>query len=401
MMFSSFETPNLFNKEIGVIRDVTVGRMTSPAAAKTLVCSNRRGTLDNFLETWLENHAGEAPVVYFHNGNAVMAALFRQLLPQSLAIGALAPDEYDPLRDIPVQMFFNELAAQNPAFAGRISVPYIKGIGTLLLLDRFEPTLFRLNAYANANLGAVIERLGGEMDDAAYAALNRCMNKSDALIEGTLDYLDMLCDACGAGLNRGSMRRGKSIYSALRDGLGVSIDTSELSNAIAADMIFAQLSLARKQGLDYAVVLDADMISERLGNYLVELGASRVCLMLCPDIWSIAGNGRPFAQNILASRNQSIFFPNGNMQLCKSLSGFLDTYWRENRTYAEGGHATRSRRALTILPTYARGRMNNMTVAYARESVMSANELRALPGNVAVMMIDGAQSILVCEMGGC
>lgn len=400
-MFSSLGQSGLCSKEIGVMRDVTVGRMTSSIADKSLVCSNQRNTLDAFFENWLENHVGEIPVVYFHNGNTTMATLFRQLLPQSLMIGAYAPNEYDPLRDIPIQMFFNELAAENQATSGRISVPYIKGIGTLLLLDRFEPTLYRLNAYANGNLGAIIERLSDNMNDSTYAMLNRCMNKSDTLIENTLDYLDMLCDACGAGLNKGNMLHGKSIVSALRDGLGVSIDTSELSNAIAADMIFAQLSLARKQGIDYVVVLDTDMISDRLGNYLVELGTSRVCLMLCPDIWSVSGSSRPFTQNILASRSQTIFFPNSNMQMCKNLSGFLDTYWRENRTYMEGSHKGRNRKALTILPMYANGQTKNVTVAYTRESVMSANELRSLPRHTAIMMIDGIQPILACEMGGC
>lgn len=401
MMPIAYQENGLQCKEVSVAENMTVNRIISFNQDRALICSNDRNTLNSFLESWMENHLGDAPIVYFHQSNDIMSVLFRQLLPQSLIIGNSMIADYDPLKEIPLPFFFNELVARSQTLNGKISVPYLKGIASLLLFDHYEPTLYRLNCYANKHLGRILENHSEDMDDDTFAMLNRYMQKNDSLVENTLDYLDMLCDACGTQLNRGSMRQGKSIYSALKSGMGVAINVAELSNPIAADMIFTQLALSQKQGLHFQLLLDIDVIPDNLVHYLAEISTAQIKLLVCPNIWAIAHkDGVAFAENLLSSRSQTIFFPNNNMQLCKNLSTYLDTYWRENRTYSEGTQRGRNRKALSILPMYANGKHTNIAVAYMRESILSANELRALPKGAAIMLIDSVPSIIACQVSG-
>lgn len=399
-LFPSMPDNDLCVKEIAVLRGMTVARLTSAMGVPSLVCAADRGARDAFLERWFVDYAMEWPIVYMHNGNRTMAALFGQLFPSGLQIGAASRHEYDPLREIPLQRFFHELVSREPDGGRHISVQYIKGIATLLLAERFEPTLYRLNRYASRDLASAIRRHENDLDEDAYAMLNRYMGVSEAVADSTLDYLDRLCDACGAEIHTGRMDQGKSIVSALRQGAGVSIDLEKLHNRMAADMIFAQLSIANSMGIDFVIALDVETASDALANYLSDLGTARVGLMLCPNIWVSARNNGWFSESVLSSRALSVFIPDRNQQLCKGLSGFVDTYWRENVTVTQGAHKGKNRRAFTLLPVLAKGKNSGVSVSKTREVLLSANELRELPGNAAVIISNGAPQIVICGLEG-
>lgn len=387
-------------KPVVITNPVTPSRFVSQRNFRTLVSTDNRGLRDSFVEAWIDNHAGEIPVVYFHNNNAIMSAYFRQILPDSLQIGCTSRSEYDPLRDIPVPQFFSHVISRDTANHGKISIAYLKGIASLLLLDKFEPTLYRINTYANRNLGSVIRRHEDELDEDTYAVLNRCMNRSESSIENTLDYLDMMCDACGSEINQARRDQGKSIYSALRSGSGVSIDVSKItSNPVGANLVFAQLDYARTQGVPYSVILDLEYVPETISSYIMNIGSSTVCLALTSNVWAM-GNSE-FVQNILSSREGSIFVPNGNMTACHDISLFLDTYWKEQETTTISKTKGKNRRALTILPMYANGEASAVAVAKVKDSVMSANDLRQLSYNTAVAVLEGVKEIVVCELACC
>ena len=54
------------------------------------------------------------------------------------------------MREIPAQLFFSELAARSRSLEGRISVPYLKGIATLLLEAVCRDALAEGFAYVEA-----------------------------------------------------------------------------------------------------------------------------------------------------------------------------------------------------------------------------------------------------------
>lgn len=397
MFLASPDNNGLCTKETAVTKVVTATRLIPATSAHMLVNGGDRYTRDSFIEAWLYAHVGEIPVVYIHDGNDIMNTLFRQLMPNCLQIGGgTLVQEYDPLRDIPLQRFFSELIARDPAVAGRVSLPYIKGIATLLLVSHYEPTLYRLNSYASTDLGVVIRRHADDLDDDTYALLKRCMNRSDSSIEQTLDFLDLLCDACGGELNLGRMDRGKSILSALRHGHGVSIDTRKLTNPLAASIVAVQLQLAKECRIPYCIVLDLNsMIPDTISTMLSQGDSARLALFACPNIWSAVSGNSTLPQHLLAIQNLSVFFPNGNMALSHDLSKYLDTYWRENRTHTSGTNRGRSRRSFSILPVNANGTNTGISVQYVRDTLMSANELRKLPPQTGVIIAQSVKPIVI------
>lgn len=387
----------LCSKETAITKEVTTTRLVPPASAHMLVNGGDRSTRDSFIEAWLYAHTGEVPMVYIHDGNDMMNTLFRQLLPNCLQIGGGAiAQEYDPLRDIPLQRFFSELIARDTSTAGRVSLPYIKGIATLLLVSHFEPTLYRLNSYASTDLGVVIRRHADDLDNDTYALLKRCLNRSDSSIEQTLDYLDLLCDACGGELNLGRMDRGKSILSVLRHGQGVSIDTRKLTNPLAASMVSVQLQLVKECQIPYLIVLDLNsMIPDTISTMLTQGDSARLALFACPNIWSSVSRNSTLPQHLLAIQSLSVFFPNGNMALSHDLSKYLDTYWRENRTHTTGTNRGKSRRSFSFLPVNANGTNTGISVQYVRDTLMSANELRKLSPQTGVIIAQNIEPIVI------
>lgn len=384
-------------KPVAITAPATPARLVSQSGFRLLVSTDDRGLRDAFVESWLENHAGDTPVVYMHHGNAVLSAYFRQIMPDCLQIGCTHRAEYDPMRNIPLPQFFSHVIARDAANHGKISIPYLKGIAALLLLERYEPTLYRLNAYAGRNLGNVIRRHEEDLDEDTYAMLHRFMNHSEAIVENTLDYLDMMCDACGGELNLGRMDSGKSIFSALQAGAGVSIDISKLvSNPIAANLVFAQLDYARAQGIRCPMILDLEYMPEVISNFILTTGTSNVALALTTNVWAMANT--EFVQNLLSNRDGSVFVPNGNMTACRDISNHLDTYWRAQRTTTAGNSKGRNRRAFAILPTLANGRTSAISVTEVRDAVLSANDIRQLPRGMAIALFAGVPEIALCPL---
>lgn len=387
-------------KEVAICGNVTANCLAAGYGTSLLVSGSDDTSRDSLIEAWLQAFAYDTPIIYFHDGNILMASLFRQLFPESLMIGAYnTRGEYDPMRDIPIQRFFSELISCSEGASARVSLSYLKGVAALLVADHFEPTLYRLNCYANKDLGAVLRQVEGGMDDDTYELLNRSFNRTEQSIESTLDFLDIVCAACGSELNTGRMSAGKSIVSALRDGKAVSIDTRALENPMAAALVEAQLHIARENGIRYAVAVDSKgNMQDALRKMIMGSEARNLALFSCPNIWAMGHGDTGITDHILSNQRASIFFPSRNQAFCLNLSKHLDTYWRQNVTQVEGRMRGRNRRAFALLPVNSNGRNSAININYTREMLVSANELRELPRNIAVILSPAYEPIMLCPV---
>lgn len=387
-------------KEIIGVNAVTTSRLVGMNASHMLISGNDRSIRDSFVESWFQNNAGDISILYFHDGNEYMPALFRQLIPDSLQLGGTTLSEYDPLRGIPLEEFFNELISRDPSLSGRVSSSYIKGLASLLLADHYEPTLYRLNCYASKDIGAILRRHEDDMEEEAYAVVSRYLRKNQSIIDSTLDYLEMLCTTCGNSLNTESMLKGKSIFSSLMQGSGVCIDTRILSNPITAALISTQLHFADQSRIPYRIVVDVEtMLPEALMNLLAYSGSARTALFACPNIWTIVNSSdNTFSRQLLSSQQISVFAPSGNMAFSQDLSKYLDTYWRENKTRTTGSHRGKNRKFLELFPNNSNGTNTGLSISYTRETLMSANELRKLPTGTCMIIAQNVVPIIECAV---